>query len=115
MPDYKDDEMFSRKGAFVNDRGVEITEDQLIAQLDKSMAVGRNEINLYIRTPETYKSNRQSGKKIPIPPKFKSVDRDNDGYISFDEMLQEIDRFFDFKSNLNSSDIYELNSFFFSQ
>ncbi len=115
VPDYKDDEMFSRKGAFVNDRGVEITEDQLISQLDQSMAVGRNEINLYIRTPDSYKTAKPKGKKVPIPQKFKTVDKDNDGYISFDEMLQEIDRFFDFKSSLNSNDIYELNNFFFSQ
>ena len=79
------------------------------------MAVGRNEINLYIRTPDSYKIGKSKGKKVPIPQKFKSVDKDNDGYISFDEMLQEIDRFFDFKSSLNSSDIYELNDFFFSQ
>lgn len=115
IPDYMDDEIFSRPGAFVNERGVEITVEQLIAQLDKSMAVGRNEIDLYIRTPETYKTGRPRGKKVPIPQKFKAVDKDNDGYISFDEMLQEIDRFFDFKSSLNSSDIYELNNFFFSQ
>ncbi|MBN2610442.1 MAG: hypothetical protein JXB00_02700 [Bacteroidales bacterium] len=115
IPDYRDDEMFSRTGAFVNDRGVEITEDQLISQLDKSMAVGRNEIDLYIRTPESYRSGRTKGQKTAIPQKFKHVDKDSDGYISYDEMLQEIDKYFDFKSNLNSTDIYELNSFFFSQ
>jgi hypothetical protein len=114
IPDYKDDEMFSRKGAFVNDRGVEITEDDLIALLDKSMAVGRNEIDLYIRTPGSY-AERPIGKKVPIPQKFKSVDADNDNYISFDEMLKAIDNYFDFKSTLTASDIYELNNFFFSQ
>ncbi|MBN2214609.1 MAG: hypothetical protein JW723_10220 [Bacteroidales bacterium] len=114
VPDYKDDEMFSRSGAFVNDRGVEITEDDLIALLDKSMAVGRNEIDLYIRTPESY-TERPAGKKIPIPQKFKSVDTDKDDYISFDEMLKAIDDYFDVKSTLTASDIYELNNFFFSQ
>ncbi|HJX71645.1 MAG TPA: DUF6089 family protein [Bacteroidales bacterium] len=114
VPDYKDDEMFSRSGAFVNDRGVEITEDDLIALLDKSMAAGRNEIDLYIRTPASY-AERPLGKKVPIPQKFKSFDTDNDGYISFDEMLKAIDSYFDFTSKLTASDIYELTDFFFSQ
>ncbi len=114
VPDYRDDEKFSRQGAFVDDRGVEITEDDLIAQLDKSMAVGRNEIDLYIRTPDSY-GDRNRGTKVPIPAKFKKLDLDNDKYISFDEMLKAIDKFFDFDSDLSTEDIYELNSFFFSQ
>ncbi len=114
VPDFMDDEKFSKPGAYVNDRGVEITEDDLIALLDQSMAVGRNEIDLYIRTPESY-TQRARGRKVPIPQKFKMVDIDKDGYISFEEMLHEIDKFFDFESGLSASDIYELNSFFFSQ
>ncbi len=114
VPDYKDEEMFSRNGAFVNDLGVEITEEDLIALLDKSMAVGRNEIDLYIRTPGSY-AERPMGQKVPIPQKFKFVDADNDDYISFDEMLKAIDNYFDFDSTLTASDIYELNNFFFSQ
>jgi hypothetical protein len=78
------------------------------------MAVGRNEIDLYIRTPGSY-AEKPIGKKVPIPLKFKSVDTDNDNYISFDEMLKAIDDYFDFRSALTASDIYELNNFFFSQ
>ena len=77
------------------------------------IAVGRNEIDFYIRRPETYTGRRTPG--APIPDKFKSIDTDKDNYISFDEMLKEIDRFFDFESDLTANDIYELNSFFFSQ
>ncbi|MBN1789038.1 MAG: hypothetical protein JW830_00990 [Bacteroidales bacterium] len=113
IDDYLDKEQFSRTGAYVNDEGVEITEDDLIALLNKSMAVGRNEIDLYIRTPDSYAGRRGSG--LPIPEKFKTIDADRDNYISFDEMLKEIDRYFDFESQLSATDIYELNSFFFSQ
>jgi hypothetical protein len=113
IDDYLDKEQFSRTGAYVNDEGVEITEDDLIALLNKSMAVGRNEIDLYIRTPDSYSGRRGSG--LPIPEKFKPIDADRDNYISFDEMLKEIDRYFDFESQLSAADIYELNSFFFSQ
>ncbi len=77
------------------------------------MAVGRNEIDLYIRKPDGYTGRKGNG--APIPDKFKPVDTDKDGYISFDEMLKEIDRYFDFDSQLTAGDIYELNSFFFAQ
>jgi hypothetical protein len=111
--DHLDKEQFSRTGAYVNDEGVEITEEDLIGLLDKSMAVGRNEISLYIHSPDVYAGRRATGQ--PIPDKFRSVDTDKDNYISFDEMLKEIDRYFDFESALSAPDIYELNGFFFSQ
>jgi len=111
IADYADKEINSRHGAYVNNEGVEITESDLIAMLDKSMAVGRNEIDLYINQGA---AGRRTGKSV-IPDKFKHVDTDKDGYISFDEMLKEIDKFFDFQSVLTTGDIYELNSFFFSQ
>ncbi len=114
VPDYMDKEVFSRAGAYVNDDGVEITEDDLAAILDQSMAVGRNEIDFYIRSPESYRPKRGT-EYIEIPPKFKTLDSDKDDYISFDEMLRAIDSFFDFDSQLSTDDIYELNNFFFSQ
>jgi hypothetical protein len=111
--DYLDKEQFSRQGAYVNDEGVEITEDDLVTLLNKSMAVGRNEIDFYIRRPDSYVGRKGTGG--PIPDKFKAVDTDKDNYISFDEMLKEIDRYFDFESQLSAPDIYELNNFFFAQ
>jgi len=111
IADYADKQLNTRYGAYVSDDGVEITESDLAALLDKSMAAKRNEIDLYIN-PAT--SGKRSG-KTTIPDKFKPVDTDNDSYISFEEMLKEIDKFFDFQSNLKTEDIYELNTFFFSQ
>jgi hypothetical protein len=111
--DYLDKEPSTRAGAWVNDDGVEVTEDALIAKIDHSLAVGRNEIDFYLRRQDSY-SGRKRGNGI-IPEKFKPVDADKDNYISFDEMLKEIDRYFDFQSQLNATDIYDLNSFFFSQ
>jgi hypothetical protein len=111
--DYLDKQPNSRPGAYVNNDGVEITEEELIAMLNHSMAVGRNEINLYIRKPDGY--GKRNGAGVPIPDKFKAIDTDRDNYISFDEMLREIDRYFDFDSKLTAGDIYELNNFFFTQ
>ncbi len=111
--DYLDKQPNSRRGAYVNNDGVEITEEELIAMLNHSMAVGRNEIDLYIRKPDGYSQRRGTG--VPIPDKFKSIDTDKDNYISFDEMMREINRYFDFESKLTAGDIYELNNFFFTQ
>ena len=40
---------------------------------------------------------------------------DGDGYISFPELLKSVDDYFDEKTDYKPEDIYELNSFFFSQ
>lgn len=114
VPNYTDDEPYSRYGAYVDERGVEISEDKLIARLDMTSAVRREDIELYLRTPSSY-SKYQNLTADQIPEKFIKVDADKDGYISFDEILDEIDSFFDFESNLTSDDIYELNNFFFAQ
>jgi hypothetical protein len=114
VPNYLDDEPNSRYGAYVNERGVEIPEDELISMVDMSSAVNRDEVDFFIRKPSSY--NRYKSKSVKeIPPKFLTVDNNNDGYISFDEMLNTIDEFFDFEGALSTEDIYELNNFFFSQ
>jgi hypothetical protein len=114
IPNYIDDEVNSRYGAYVDDRGVEISEDDLIAKLDMSKAVRRQDVELFIRTPSSYARYKEVTAK-EIPEKFHQVDKNKDGYISFDEILNEIDNFFDFKSDLKSEDLYELNNFFFAQ
>jgi len=52
---------------------------------------------------------------IEIPEKFKSVDNDNDGEISYEELLDTIDAYFNNESDFTANDIYELNDFFFAQ
>ena len=114
IPNYMDDEPDSRYGAYVDDRGVEISDDRLAEMLDMSSAVRREEVDFFIRRPSSY--NKYQSKSIKeIPQKFVTVDNDNDGYISFDEMLDTIDNFFDFEGELSTEDIYELNNFFFAQ
>jgi hypothetical protein len=112
--DYLDDEPNSRYGVYVDDRGVEISEDDVITSLDMSKAVSRSDVATYLRTPSSY-SNYKKMSAQEIPEKYKKVDIDNDAYISFDEMMDAIDGFFDFDSELSTDDIYELNNFFFSQ
>ena len=50
-----------------------------------------------------------------IPDKFRKVDSDADGYISFQELLKTNDDYFYEKSTLKPEEIYELNDYFFTQ
>ncbi|MCF8378064.1 MAG: hypothetical protein K9H49_00725 [Bacteroidales bacterium] len=113
IPDYLDKEKFSSPGAWVDDNGVSISEeDYLIRLLNRNEAMGRSDVIKYFETiGKSYVRKSVEG----IPDKFKSLDTDNDGYISFEELLQGIDNYFDQKLSLSVEDIYELNNFFFSQ
>ena len=116
VPNYLDKEPNTPAGAIVNDEGVQMTEDELIALLDNSSAVPRKDIDLYIRKIDDITYSKYYGiSNLEIPEKFKTVDSDGDGYISFDEVLDTIDKFFEFESTLSTEDIYELNEFFFAQ
>ncbi len=114
IPDYLDDEPYSQYGAIVDDKGVAMSDEDVIASLDMSKAVARKDIAMYVRTPASYSNYKKAGAK-EIPEKFVKIDKDLDGYISFDEMMDAVDGYFDFESDFSTSDIYELNDFFFSQ
>ncbi|NBC83904.1 MAG: hypothetical protein GVY19_11070 [Bacteroidetes bacterium] len=114
VPNYQDNEPGTAPGAFVDENGVAIEDDELIARLDNSDAVNRNEVALYIRDRSSY-SQYYRQRNVEIPEKFEFLDSDEDEYISFDEMLNAIDMYFDFEAELDADDIYELNSLFFAQ
>lgn len=114
VPDYRDVEKNTPYGAFVDDDGKQISEEEVAAQVSFDNAVNRRDVAMYIRKPESY-GNYKRASLVEIPEKFKNIDNDNDSYISYDEMMDAINKFFDFESDLSSDDIYELNDFFFSQ
>jgi len=116
VPNYLDKEPNTPTGAYVDHEGVQLSEDELIALLDNSSAVARKDIELYIQKIDDITYSRYYGiSNLEIPDKFRTVDNDGDGYISFDEVLDTIDEFFEFESTLSTDDIYELNEFFFAQ
>jgi Ca2+-binding EF-hand superfamily protein len=43
------------------------------------------------------------------------VDKDGDGEISYSELLDAIDDYFNNESDFTANDVYELNDFFFAQ
>lgn len=113
VPDYLDQEKLSPEGAWVNEDGVSISEEEFLAELALRMeAMSREEVEEYFKTiGKAYISRSVES----IPDKFKGLDMDGDGFISFEELLQAIDFYFDGKLDLTVEDIYELNDYFFSQ
>ena len=113
IPDYLDLEPNSRPGAIVDENGVEISEDVLIEKLNMS-AIRRSEVEAFLIMQKLANAGKR-GELVPIPAKFKKVDTSNDGYISFDELLQAINDFWDGKSSYTPKELEELQAFFFSQ
>lgn len=113
VPDYMDKELNSAKGAFVDKDGITLTDDELIAMLDASMALNRADI---LKSHGTYRISKYAGiENLEIPEEYKFVDANGDGYISFFELLQAIDEYFDYKTPLTSDELLDLNDFFFAQ
>ena len=61
------------------------------------------------------KGDYSLGSGEEIPERFITLDSNEDGYISFDELLKTIDQYFDFQLELNLDELREVNEFFFSQ
>jgi len=111
VPNYLDKELNSARGAYVNDEGVTLSEEELIAMLSTKEAVRRSDLGLYFLTSE-------EGKRMSLsdmPEKYQSLDTDGDNYISFDELLSAINDFFDYTSNLDTEEVYAVINFFFVQ
>lgn len=116
VPDYQDKQVHSPQGAIVDENGVEMSQDEAIAQLNYNMvAVNRKEAYMIPASRGwTSKYSNMEG-EVKIPEKFRKLDGDNDGEISYEELLEAIDRYFNEASDYNANDIYELNDFFFAQ
>lgn len=113
VPDYLDREPNSRHGAIVDEYGMEIKDDVVVEVL-KSNAIRRSDVEAYLLMYKAQNRSRRS-EPLPIPDKFKKVDANNDGYISFDEILNTINNYFDGNSTYSPNDIAELKEFFFEQ
>ncbi len=113
VPDYLDEEPYSRLGAWVDENGVAITEDEFLAAMSlRDNAMPRDEVEEYMTIISgEYRPNTD----VVIPEKFQSLDADGDGELSFEELMQVIDQYFDYQLDLDLEDIRQLNDFFFSQ
>ncbi|MDX9696422.1 MAG: hypothetical protein RBT49_11590 [Bacteroidales bacterium] len=115
VPDYRDKDPSSITDAIVDEHGVQMSGEEILSRLLQNYsAVGRSEAYMIPIGQGWSKYSKMTN--VEIPEKFKSLDIDNDNYISFDELLKAVNRFFDEdETDFKPEDIYELNDFFFAQ
>lgn len=112
VPDYLDEEPDSEPGAWVDEKGVTMDEEEFLAKLQRDRALRREDLEAYMMLQK----NRFIERSIAdIPEKFVELDADEDGYISFEELLKAIDKYFDFEVDLSLEELRQVNEFFFSQ
>ncbi len=111
VPDYLDLELFTERGAWVDDQGVTLFEEEFLESLElRNNAMPREGVEDYLTIISgQYKLDSE----VVIPEIFLSLDVDGDGNLSLDELLLVIDKYFDFQLDLE--EVRQLNDFFFSQ
>ncbi|MDP4273308.1 MAG: DUF6089 family protein [Bacteroidota bacterium] len=115
VPDYLDKQPHSNPNAIVDENGIEISPDHLALALDTAQAIKREDVEAYLQTILGAAKYYKKHGSVTIPEKFKALDTNHDGYISYEELLKTINDYFDFKNNMSNKDIGELTDFFFTQ
>lgn len=114
IPDYMDNEPNTPSGATVDENGVQLNEEALAELYGKQTGAADRTKAIVVPLAKIWTRSITYTPGI-IPDKFRIVDADTDGYISFEELLKAIADFFDERNKFTSDDINELNSFFFTQ
>lgn len=113
VPDYQDLEPQSAPGAWVDPDGTTVTEEEFLSRMEyRNQAMKREEVAAYM---DAILSEYMLGPSLEIPDKYKPLDTDGDGELSYDELLRSIDQYFDYQLDLSLEELRELNEFFFSQ
>jgi hypothetical protein len=113
VPDYLDLELFTERGAWVDDKGVTLFEEEFLASMElRNNAMPREGVDDYMTI---ISGDYTLPSAEAIPAKFQALDVDGDGELSFEELLRGIDSYFDLQMDLDLEEIRQLNDFFFSQ
>ncbi|MCK5067271.1 MAG: hypothetical protein KAR16_07530 [Bacteroidales bacterium] len=113
VPDYLDQELETDRRAWVDDRGVTVSEDEFEASMQlRNNAMAREHVEEYMAL---IRGEYRLESAVDIPENFISLDVDGDGYLSFDELILVIDKYFDFQLDMNVEEVRDLNDFFFAQ
>lgn len=112
VPDYLDKEAGTAPGAWVDDNGVTLTEDALLMRLHRETAMERSEVQDYF---QSLRDNFIMVKAEKIPEKYLFLDVNKDGYISYEELLNAVDQYFEYKLEITLEELKEFNRFFFMQ
>jgi hypothetical protein len=126
VADYLDKEPNTKKGAIVDSEGRTITDQMLAEQqaLRDSLATERSSMfnenpslrflqDLDAKALENRK--KTDGSPSKLPEEFRAADRNNDGYISSDEITASIDLFFEGEGDFTVEKLHRLIDFFFEQ
>jgi len=113
VADYLDMELDTAPGAWVDEEGRTVTEDEYLTALQSRYnPMPREDVDAY---NTLIMNNYRLPSASEIPERYKALDADGDGYISFEELLLTIDQYFDFQLDLSLDELREVNEFFFSQ
>ncbi len=110
IPDYLDREINTPAGSVINREGQRIS-DSLMIVIDHEDGATLSDFDYYLQTG----SGSYLREKKKIPAMYRQFDLNRDGEISFDELLDVIEKYFDYRTFLSLQDIYELMDFYFSQ
>ena len=113
VADYLDQEANTAPGSWVDDDGVTVTEEEFLSTIQhRNNVMPRSEVDAYMTL---IVNNFRLASASEIPERYKPLDANEDGYISFEELLKTIDQYFDFQLDLSLDELREVNEFFFSQ
>lgn len=117
VPNYLDEEPNTPSGNYVDEKGrtinfEEINNSKSNDNVDTQKTIFYQE-NGEDKSIEEIKSNAPA--PINIPKEFKTIDFDNDGFISSNEVTKAIDDYFDGKNNMSVELLHKLVDFFFEQ
>jgi hypothetical protein len=113
VADYLDRELDTRAGAWVDDDGVTMQEEEFLERMElRDQAMTREDAEEF---NSIISGEYIAPSAVAIPEKFRSLDTDGDGELSFEELLRGIDQYFDSELDLDLEEIRQLNEFFFSQ
>jgi hypothetical protein len=113
VPDYQDEELDTPPGAWVNEIGITVTGNEFQEALAiRELAMPRANVASYL---DLIRKDYRIGSDAEIPERFAPLDTDEDGYLSFEELLKTIDEYFDYQLDLSLEELRQVNEFFFSQ
>lgn len=113
VPDYLDQELDTPERAWVDEQGVTVSRSEFEASMDlRNHAMNREDVEEYMAI---IRGEYRLESSVEIPENFVSLDVDGDGYLSFDELILVIDKFFDSEVDMDIEQIREINDFFFAQ
>ena len=126
VPDHLDKEPLTKAGAFVDANGVTLTEKMIADKQTQYNAMATERSKLFNENPSlkflkeveakslSERKNKPKGSSN-IPFALKPADKNNDGYISTDEIGKAIDAFFEGDSDFTVEKLNDLIDFFFEQ